>query len=1236
MTSMSHEHLYKEFGSRYSTEFTAKLCKNCNTFLKRYPQRNLVIPLVSSLNRSSPGDRMGLLRGASSHRPGFNTHSTGTRRRGGFSSAISISPSSSPERGGFGSPLSESSFEDFPRSSGATAYGNHGAGSSRNSYNFGEWSDSSELFDSGARAESRTDVFPFGEGIPKESRSNKSSAIDHPWAHLVKPRRLRFEDLTDDQVDSTLSLDIYGHVPRDGYLSEKFARTLFPLVTGCDVMLEKFPVVELQTLRDAVDFRKRSQKVIDDLLEGDYSVKDYPLMKTAENSMPSLLAPPTIDGRRPVLYQVVYASREEELLILEAKDFFLMLPDRLDLHCIVLNEQSMNVQSHKLGFDPRLVSIKDFVWVWTVEPTGKALEDPATTLRKSRWPRLTAFHHMSVYFFRAAQFAFVRPAIQSEQVYGSVLSIQGKWSPVDREYNPVYGFKAAFEGAPEAIRLNQSVCDFPLIEVQRGGHILLAESRRNVSTAVRFSEPAASPEAEHQLCKFIKYFLPSHPDEGIMPIMVRRLSLEDKQWFNDRLGKFDNYKRNPENARKKMSKVFNMACSSLEACKSLDDDRRIHWASALVSDVSASPLRLEVVLRKMFRECGWAPGKPVLVWAKGARKVSRFLVEKIANKPDLHELAVTLVARQRSQDHLIRDFAYRGDRGGLCVNVWVMLGKLPTSASPLYETVSRMRLFDNLHPGSLGNTILDAVYCRRSLKPIVERLRVSKEQLRGLTELTVGGKKITLTLEQQKAVLLGCAGYPVVGIPANFGSGKTLVAAVLAAMSRKERVILTGATNEVVAKVANTLCSIGELRNIKVLRYVSLVTTWKDRHSTPVDMDQVLKTLGDDFDGDIQSTADRSTCRSFRERLSASLTAQEREELELVETNVSSLLKDMIRIMFSVRFPDVICLTTSSLLNVFSHNGIFADQGRKFSLVICDEAGQVPEAMFIAITNRLPHVRQVYIGDQLQFAPHTRINNSRDITQLGARSCLDVLLDVHPKPAPVMRKSFTAHPALNVPPRLVSYEENLVDGATPGDRRLALDLLPFPHSTTPFLFVDVVFSESEIAESKSSFNILEAEVCERVVTGLLDKGVRARDVTIVNFYKEQQRRLAEFAQDIGVENTTVESFQNSHNEIVVLLTTKAELEDAYREKASDFLEESQRLVTALTRARQGLIILGSEHFLNRGNNWKKIINWARGFNGIMKSSELHKFLGGSSLVRREGYGAASLRMRMRLQGLLRL
>ncbi|ETN80800.1 von Willebrand factor type A domain protein [Necator americanus] len=758
--------------------------------------------------------------------------------------------------------------------------------------------------------------------------------------------------------------------------------------------------------------------------------------------------------------------------------------------------------------------------------------------------------------------------------------------------------------------------------------ILQAESRRNVSCAVRFSEPAASAAAQRQLCKLIKHFVPLHPDEGILPIMVRKLSGEDHEWIKDKLGNFSSYNLDPELARRKMSKMFNMACSALEAYRSLNDDRRVHRVSAQIPDVTAPLLRLHVILEKMPKEFGWSPGKPVAVWVLGAELVCNVRVEKVFVDCKEQQMRVTLAARRCSHNQLVRfvELASAGQTGPeRTVMVCVKLGKLPTVANPLYETVVRMRLFDHLESWTLGYSILNLVYGRKVAPSKALALSINKDDKQTFTYVA-DDRWITLTKNQQDAVSLGCAGYPIVAIKAVFGSGKTLVAAIMASLLKKQKVIVTASENEVVAQLADTFCSVKELKDVTVLRYVPLGTTWKERHSTPVDLDEVLKNLGDEFGADIHSPADRKICRMFKERLSASFNAQKREEFELVETNVSSLLRGILRIMFNVRFPDIICISTSSLLNVFNDGGIFADQKSAFSVLICDEAAQIPEPMFVAITDRLPHVRQVYIGDPLQFGPHARCSSSLIPAKLGAGSILNALLKVPLIPVSVMETSFTAHPKLNDLPRSLIYNGRLFDGTYRTDRRLVHDFLSFPNPDVPFLFVNVIRSSSTLANSESTFNKEEAKVCKEIVKRLIDKGLQPSDIVIVNFYKEQCRRLVKFGQKYGVRVTTVEAFQNLHNEIVILLTTKAELFVgsssyvfrnsrvrnellAYERTTVEFLEDENRLAVALTRARQGLIILGCKSFLEEGEYWKKIIAWAEMLNCIVSSSELYKFLG---------------------------
>ncbi|KAK5982366.1 hypothetical protein GCK32_005932 [Trichostrongylus colubriformis] len=68
-----------------------------------------------------------------------------------------------------------------------------------------------------------------------------------------------------------------------------------------------------------------------------------------------------------------------------------------------------------------------------------------------------------------------------------------------------------------------------------------ARSRVNVSTAMRFSEPPASLDARLKLAHLIRRFLPMHPEEGILPLSVFKISDADSLWLDDRLRGFDNY-----------------------------------------------------------------------------------------------------------------------------------------------------------------------------------------------------------------------------------------------------------------------------------------------------------------------------------------------------------------------------------------------------------------------------------------------------------------------------------------------------------------------------------------------------------------------------------------------------------------------------------------------------------------------------------------------------------------------
>ena len=182
----------------------------------------------------------------------------------------------------------------------------------------------------------------------------------------------------------------------------------------------------------------------------------------------------------------------------------------------------------------------------------------------------------------------------------------------------------------------------------------------------------------------------------------------------------------------------------------------------------------------------------------------------------------------------------------------------------------------------------------------------------------------------------------------------------------------------------------------------------------------------------------------------------------------------------------------------------------------------MPEPVFVAITNQLPALHHVYIGDVHQLEPHVRCARTTHAARFGARSIIDVLVSARAVPVAPLVTSFRAHPVLNDLPNLVAYNGSLVNGATAEQRALLTNLMTFPDGVTPFLFLDVA-GNSERAASHSHFNEAEALVCTTIIDRLLGKGVSPDSIYIICFYKEQLRRLQEYALNAKIQLGTVDS-----------------------------------------------------------------------------------------------------------------
>ncbi|EPB69624.1 hypothetical protein ANCCEY_11287 [Ancylostoma ceylanicum] len=201
--------------------------------------------------------------------------------------------------------------------------------------------------------------------------------------------------------------------------------------------------------------------------------------------------------------------------------------------------------------------------------------------------------------------------------------------------------------------------------------------------------------------------------------------------------------------------------------------------------------------------------------------------------------------------------------------------------------------------------------------------------------------------------------------------------------------------------------------------------------------------------------------------------------------------------------------------------------------------------------------------------------------------------------APLTRR---AHPSLNELPNRLTYGGTLVSGAEAAERRLLLDLFEFPNGSLPFLCVDVA-GTSQRAVTKSHHNEVKASVCLTIATELLGRGVRADQICIISFYREQFRRLAEPVRNLGIELSTIDTVQGREKDVVILLTTKT----GFDPEGAEFQDDQRRMNVALTRSRHGQFVLGHVESLRQVRHWNGVLEWATEHDAVIPASDLPRF-----------------------------
>nr|CDJ85490.1 regulator of nonsense transcripts 1-like [Haemonchus contortus] len=322
--------------------------------------------------------------------------------------------------------------------------------------------------------------------------------------------------------------------------------------------------------------------------------------------------------------------------------------------------------------------------------------------------------------------------------------------------------------------------------------------------------------------------------------------------------------------------------------------------------------------------------------------------------------------------------------------------------------------------------------------------------------------------DQTRAVQLGCEHRPILAIQAAYCTGNTVVGVVIAARVATPGilVIATASMNMAMAQFADTLLQLTDYQHLPVVRFVADTALREGAPVTTVDLHNILRGLLTNFP-DAFGPRDEERLRAYAhgrrliERLlfnsvdTVNLTDEEREEFRIAEDENSEATEYAAGLMMRVRFPAILCITTSSLLESTRPGGLFYELLASCKIIIGDEASQIPEPAFATmIVSRFPAARHIYTGDAHQLAPHLRCPASSQPARLGARDVMDILLDRDVPLAPLVT-TFRAHPSLNSLPNRLVFNGTLVSGTRASDRAFLVRRITLPNPRIPSVLVNV-------------------------------------------------------------------------------------------------------------------------------------------------------------------------------------
>jgi regulator of nonsense transcripts 1 len=199
------------------------------------------------------------------------------------------------------------------------------------------------------------------------------------------------------------------------------------------------------------------------------------------------------------------------------------------------------------------------------------------------------------------------------------------------------------------------------------------------------------------------------------------------------------------------------------------------------------------------------------------------------------------------------------------------------------------------------------------------------------------------------------------------------------------------------------------------------------------------------------------------------------------------------------------------------------------------------------------------------------------------------------------------HPSISEWPNKSFYEGKLEDHTCVLSSEDGEISAIFPGVTPDrrVVFIDTDGLGSEELVGTSTRNLSECKILGAIVERFIGTNkVKMNQIgVIVPYLAQKQVLISELKKRnllSGIQINTVEGFQGHEKDYIIISTTRSNAAGVL-----GFIEDDRRMNVMLTRARKGLIVVGDQQTLKRGNRWSQWLEWCKSNGTVITAKKFH-------------------------------